>query len=137
MFELLRYFTIQHDYRFLVDTYSHLTGREGAKILIQMDMSVAMPCDYLSVDMLDVGGSAVHWNLVISMQPTTFEIKRHLTPKELLERETKVKNIRQLIRGAKDVAARQDSAGSGWFGGWIGKCKRSDFLKKYKSVFKC
>ncbi|KAI9209862.1 endoplasmic reticulum vesicle transporter-domain-containing protein [Polychytrium aggregatum] len=64
--ELATFLKIHQDYEFLVDQQRHQT------LQINMDLTIAMPCEYLRGDVLDASGGFLHLGNGFRMTPVIF-----------------------------------------------------------------
>ncbi|RUS32729.1 hypothetical protein BC938DRAFT_474494 [Jimgerdemannia flammicorona] len=103
--ELRDYRKLNHTYEFLVD--QHI----DSKIQINVDLTIAMQCNALSVNVLDVAGERLYLTQNLHIVPTSFEIGRARPLGAGRQREL---NIRRILKAARmNKAPDSTTIGSG------------------------
>ncbi|KAI8918195.1 endoplasmic reticulum vesicle transporter-domain-containing protein [Powellomyces hirtus] len=69
--EFAQYRAVNQEYEFLVDQARSMDHG----LQINLDLTIAMPCDYLRADVLDVGGVSLPMSRELSSQAVTFQTK--------------------------------------------------------------
>ncbi|KAI1320469.1 hypothetical protein EDD11_000854 [Mortierella claussenii] len=99
--ELKEYMTTRNDYRFLVDP---LVNHE---LQINVDITVAMPCDMVTIDLRDVADVQLRLSDKVHKIPTHFSLGSS-TRSDLIRQ--KSLNVQKLIRDASRTAALEQAS---------------------------
>ncbi|KAF9337899.1 hypothetical protein BG006_001886 [Podila minutissima] len=96
MGEMKEYMTTRNDYRFLVDPLVH------HRVNINLDITVAMPCDALSLDLRDIADVQLHLSDKVQKIPTHFTLGSSSYADHIRSRPL---NVQKLIKAASRTAS--------------------------------
>ncbi|KAF9580215.1 hypothetical protein BGW38_003233 [Lunasporangiospora selenospora] len=103
--EIREYMTLRNDYQFMVDpVVSH-------ELQINVDVTVAMPCNALTIDLRDVADVQLHLSDKVQKIPTHFKLNSNAHSESL---RNKPLDVRKLVKAAsRKEALRQASQEAG------------------------
>lgn len=106
--EFKNYWQLKQEYEFLVEP-----SNKG-KMQINIDMSIAMACAYLNVDVLDVTGQSLNVKRMIKLVPSHFEAgNAHEFRNNLITTEGISNLINKAEQGTSELDLAEDSAKDG------------------------
>ncbi|KAL7751725.1 hypothetical protein RI367_002724 [Sorochytrium milnesiophthora] len=94
--ELWDYRALHTEYEFLVDRRLHLN------MVVNVDITVAMDCNYISVDVLDEAGAAIHARDALTLSPAYFHTFGAIPKRVSADPIHMDVNVRKLIQHAED-----------------------------------
>ncbi|KAG0222006.1 hypothetical protein BGW41_006266 [Actinomortierella wolfii] len=100
MGEIRDYFTVRNDYTFIVDPLVN------HKLQINLDVTVAMPCDTLRIDLRDIAEGGMGLSNAVEKIPTKFTLSSTSASDRIRE---KPLNVQKLVRAASRKAARDNA----------------------------